>query len=111
MLNVYNLRSWWNAILAEPQENFEKRASLYQRALSYLPGSYKLWFNFLKESRLYVKQFDLLTQADYYEVVNELHERALVYMHAMPKIWLDYAKFLSRQQFVTRTRKTYDRAL
>ena len=44
-------------------------------------------------------------------MVNELHERALVYMYAMPKIWLDYAKFLSRQQFVTRTRKTYDRAL
>ena len=29
VLNVYNLRSWWNAILAEPLENFEKRASLY----------------------------------------------------------------------------------
>lgn len=58
---MYNLRSWWNAILAEPHESYEARASLYQRALSYLPGSYKLWYNFLKESRLYAKQFDLLT--------------------------------------------------
>jgi len=29
VLNVYNLRSWWNSILAEPEENFESRASLY----------------------------------------------------------------------------------
>jgi len=45
----------------------------------------------LKESRSYVKQFDLIEQADFYEVVNELHERSLVYMHFMPRIWLDYA--------------------
>ena len=29
----------------------------------------------------------------------------------MPKIWLDYAKFLSKQMQITRTRKVYDRAL
>ena len=63
-----------------------------------------MWFNYLKEARLYVKQFDLISQAEYYEVVNELHERALVYMHAMPKIWLDYAKFLSRLSEHTHSR-------
>jgi len=72
------------------------RASLYQRALTYLPGSYKLWYNFLKEARLYVKQFDLISQPEYYETVNELHERALVYMQAMPQIWLDFAKFVAK---------------
>ncbi len=61
-----------------------------------MPGSYKLWFNFLKESRLYVKQFDLIKQPEFYEVINELHEQALVFMKAMPRIWLDYAKFLSK---------------
>ena len=111
MTNVYNFRSWWNAIMAESFDNFEQRASLYQRALSYLPGSYKLWFNYLKEARLYVKQFDLLKQVEYYEIVNELHEKSLVYMHLMPRIWIDYAKFLSRQKHITRTRRVYDRAL
>jgi len=32
-------------------------------------------------------------------------------MKAMPRIWLDYAKFLGKQQLITRTRKTYDQAL
>ena len=59
--NAYNFRGWWNAILAIPVDRYEQRASVYQRALTHLPGSYKLWFNFLKESRLYVKQFDLIT--------------------------------------------------
>ena len=97
--------------MAESVDNFERRASLYQRALTYLPGSYKLWFNFLKEARLYVKQFDLVSQAEYYEAVNELHEKCLVYMCLMPRIWIDYAKFLAKQRHITRTRQTYDRAL
>ena len=55
VVNVYNFRSWWNAILAVPKSCFETRASLYTRAISYLPGSYKLWYNLLKESRAFVK--------------------------------------------------------
>jgi pre-mRNA-splicing factor SYF1 len=53
--NTYSFRGWWNAILAIPIDRYEQRASVYQRALTHIPGSYKLWFNFLKESRLYVK--------------------------------------------------------
>lgn len=55
IVNVYNFRSWWNAILAVPIDRFEKRCPLYNRALSYLPGSYKLWYNYLKEARAYCK--------------------------------------------------------
>ena len=109
--NTYSFRGWWNAILAIPIDRYEQRASVYQRALSHLPGSYKLWFNFLKESRLYVKQFDLIEQSDFYEVVNQLHEQALIYMKAMPRIWLDYAKFVGKQKQISKTRKVYDRAL
>ena len=109
--NVYSFRSWWNAILATPLENFVDRASLYKRAISYLPGSYKLWFHYLKETRQFVKQFDLLEQEEHFEAVNELHEKSLVYMHKMPRIWLDYAKFMAQQGFISRTRRLYDRAL
>jgi hypothetical protein len=77
IVNVFNFRSWWNAILAVPSNCFEARASLYIRALTHLPGSYKLWYNLLKEARTYVKQFSILEQQAYFDIVNELHERAL----------------------------------
>lgn len=96
--NTYSFRGWWNAILAIPIDRYEQRASVYQRALTHIPGSYKLWYNFLKESRLYVKQFDLIEQADFYDVINNLHEQALTYMKTMPRMWLDYAKFLGKQK-------------
>ena len=78
IVNVYNFRSWWNAILAVPKDCFEIRAPLYTRALTFLPGSYKLWYNFLKEARNYVKQFSIYEQQDYFIVLNEVHERALM---------------------------------
>ena len=62
IVNVYNFRSWWNAISAVPSNCFEVRAQLYIRALSYLPGSYKLWYNLLKEARAFVKQFSFMDQ-------------------------------------------------
>lgn len=109
--NPYHFRSWWNSIQALPKDNYTKRAVLYHRALHYLPGSYKLWHSFLKESRKFVKQFNPLDNQEHYEIVNDLFERSLVYMNKMPKIWLDYAKFLSKQHLITETRKVYDRAL
>ncbi|XP_051632250.1 LOW QUALITY PROTEIN: pre-mRNA-splicing factor SYF1-like, partial [Manacus candei] len=46
-----------------------------------------------------------------FEEVNAVHERALVFMHKMPRIWLDYCQFLAEQGRITRTRRTFDRAL
>ena len=46
-----------------------------------------------------------------YEDANNAHERALVFMHKMPRIWIDYGEWLMRQEYVTRTRRTFDRAL
>ena len=44
-------------------------------------------------------------------MVNGLYEQALMYLHRMPRIWLDYATFLANQHAITRTRRTFDRAL
>ena len=30
---------------------------MFQRALNYIPGSYKLWYHFLKEARTFVYKF------------------------------------------------------
>lgn len=85
------------------------RIRIYESALKFLPGSYKLWFNYLKEAREYVSQWSVDDKR--YEVINDLHERALIYMNKMPRIWLDYCQFLIEQRLITQTRKTFDRAL
>lgn len=82
---------------------------VYERALKELPGSYKLWYNYLKLRRSQVKGKEI-THSEF-EDVNNAFERALVFMHKMPRIWLDYSQFLMDQCRVTRTRNTFDRAL
>ncbi|TNV83299.1 hypothetical protein FGO68_gene1183 [Halteria grandinella] len=106
--NPYHLRSWWNSIQAIPPDSgYEDRAKLYQRALTYMPGSYKLWYHFLRETRKHVKSSN---NEELTEIVAKLFERALVYMNKMPKIWLYYAKFMGKSA-ITKTREIYDRAL
>lgn len=74
-----------------------------------LPGSYKLWYNYLKTRRRQVKQRCITDPL--YEEVNNAFERSLVFMHKMPRIWMDYCTFLTDQCKITRTRKVFDRAL
>ena len=45
------------------------------------------------------------------DALNNCYERALVTMHKMPRIWVEYIESLISQGFVTRTRRTLDRAL
>jgi pre-mRNA-splicing factor SYF1 len=99
-------RAWWNTILNT--ESFTQRCQVYEEALEVLPGSYKLWFNYLHEVRTYVQNNESL---DHYELANTLHERSLTFMHQMPQIWLDYAEFLAGQGHITRTRKVFDLSL
>ncbi|XP_030852951.1 pre-mRNA-splicing factor SYF1 isoform X1 [Strongylocentrotus purpuratus] len=82
---------------------------IYERALKELPGSYKLWYNYLKLRRKAIKGRCITDPG--YEDVNNAFERALVFMHKMPRIWLDYCQFLMDQCKVARTRRTFDRAL
>ena len=93
--NPFDFKTWWNAIQAIPnnEQGYPERAILYQKALSYIPGSYKLWFNFLKESTHFVSQFEL---SNYQEAVLELFESSLQTMFNMPRIWLDFAQFCAK---------------
>ncbi len=89
-----------------------RRAKLnmvFERALKELPGSYKLWYGYLKARRSQVRSRCLTDPA--YQEVNNAFERALVFMHKMPRIWLDYCAFLMLQKKVTRLRRVFDRAL
>jgi len=114
VVNPYDFRSWWTAIQGIPnnEDYYPERAALYQRALSYLPGSYKLWYNFLKESRQFVNQFELEQGEDQaanappsnHQTTLDLHEASLKFMYNMPRIWLDYAEFAAHDcHLVTQT--------
>lgn len=82
---------------------------IFERALKELPGSYKLWYNYLKVRRKQMKN-KVVTDPGY-DAVNNCFERALVFMHKMPRIWIDYIKFLTKQGKVVTTRRVCDRAL
>ncbi|XP_018424078.1 PREDICTED: pre-mRNA-splicing factor SYF1 [Nanorana parkeri] len=107
--NPYSVKCWMRYIEYKQSASAHVLNLIYERALKELPGSYKLWYAYLKQRRKQVKRRCLTDPA--FEEVNNCHERALVFMHKMPRIWLDYCHFLMDQFKITRTRRTFDRAL
>ncbi|XP_064649238.1 pre-mRNA-splicing factor SYF1-like [Lineus longissimus] len=107
--NPFSVKCWLRYI------DFKKGAAnkvvnlIYERALKELPGSYKLWYNYLKLRRKQIRGRCITDPS--YEDVNNAFERAFVFMHKMPRIWLDYCQFLIDQGKIPRTRRTFDRAL
>lgn len=104
--NPYSQRAWWNSIQILPL--FKQRSNLYERALNYIPGSYKLWWNYLKEARDHASSD---ASEDDIKSVNDLHERALKTLYLMPRIWLDYLEWLMTQKSITYSRRMFDAAL
>lgn len=82
---------------------------IYERALKELPGSFKLWYNYLKLRRYQIRGRCVTDPA--YDDVNNCFERSLVFMHKMPRIWMDYCSFLTDQWKITSTRRAFDSAL
>ncbi|BBN08894.1 pre-mRNA-splicing factor SYF1 [Marchantia polymorpha subsp. ruderalis] len=107
--NPYSLKLWWRYLQARRESPFRKRSVLFERALKALPGSYKLWHRYLREKMEGVRGLPLTHS--WYENLNNTFERALVTMHKMPRIWILYLQLLMDQKFLTRTRRTFDRAL
>lgn len=107
--NPYSVKHWLRYI------DYKKKAPkhgvniIYERAIKQLPGSYKLWYNYLRTRRKQIRGHCIIDPI--YEEVNNAFERSLVFMHKMPRIWMDYCTFLTEQCKITRTRKVFDRAL
>ena len=105
--NAYSLKYWWRYLEAKSRAPPRQRNQISERALKYLPGSYKLWHAYLADRRDQVK---LRRPGDAaVENVNRAYERALVYMHKMPRIWLEYLRFLMGQPRLTATRRVQSR--
>ncbi|MED6136235.1 hypothetical protein PIB30_054207 [Stylosanthes scabra] len=107
--NPFSLKLWWRYLIARSESPFKKRFVIYERALKALPGSYKLWHAYLRD-RLDLLRSLPVTHSQY-ETLNNTFERALVTMHKMPRIWIVYLQTLTHQKLLTRTRRTFDRAL
>ena len=108
--NPYNFKSWWDTLSSSKEAPFSIRKKIYLVSLHYLPGSYKLWYNYLKEEREYAKS-NYNIPNKYYDEVNKLHEQALIYMMKMPKIWIDFIQFMFEQNLITKTKTIFNKAL
>ncbi|KOM47896.1 hypothetical protein LR48_Vigan07g160000 [Vigna angularis] len=103
------LKLWWRYLIARSEVPFKKRFEIYKQALKALPESYKPWHAYLRE-RLDLVHNLPITHSQY-DTLNNTFERALLTMHKMPRIWVMYLQTLTNQKLVTRTRRTFDRAL
>ena len=107
--NKFSLKHWWAYIEARRNAGRRVRNTLHERALRCLPGSYKLWRSYLQDRTRQCRSKPVTHKR--YEKLNRCYERALVTLHKMPRIWTDFCEFLIVQRKITRTRRTFDRAL
>ncbi|KAL7750276.1 pre-mRNA-splicing factor syf1 [Sorochytrium milnesiophthora] len=86
---------------------------LYERAVMCLPGSYKLWKQYLALCKNRLKTMRGWQREHEAIRVQGCYERCLVQLYMMPRLWLEYAAFLMayRGHLVPRIMKTFDRAL
>lgn len=77
--NPYSVKHWLRYIEHKKFGPDEEINITYERALKELPGSYKLWYNYLKLRRTQVKNIKVTDPI--YEEVNSAFERSLVFMH------------------------------
>ena len=101
--NAYSLKYWWRYMDAKQRASPKQRNMIAERALKYLPGSYKIWHAYLKDRKRQVR--GRAPDDPRIERLNRAYERALVFMHKMPRIWLDYLEILVTQPDPTATRK------
>lgn len=107
--NPYSVKVWFAYVRAKQAASTRVRFRIYERAVKALPGSYKLWHNYLLERMSAVS--DLCITDPEYEAANNAFDRALVFLHKMPRIWLHYIEFLMKQKRITRARRALDNAL
>jgi pre-mRNA-splicing factor SYF1 len=107
------------------------RNLISERALSLLPGSYKLWKDYLefRSSNVFLKQEQLINNRDSmeyhsyqitsscqkrYQAAISAYERSLIRMNKYPRIWLMYIGFVVHNDVscnITTVRRLFNRAL
>lgn len=83
--NPFHLKAWTSYLHWKREAVPATRFFIYERALKYLPRSYKLWFAYLTERRKYLRTKS--TNDRGYDTLINAFERAMVHMNKMPRIW------------------------
>ena len=110
--NPGSVRPWLTYIDQKMRNGtIHEQAFVQERACIQLPRSYKLWRMYLDFRIKHLRRKNPVRHRAEYHKVNALFERAVVLLNKMPVIWEMYLSFLLRQPLVTRTRRTFDRAL
>ena len=110
--NPGSVRPWLHYIDYKIRNGtIHEQAFTMERACLQLPRSYKLWKLYLDFRIKHLKKKNPVTYKVEFNKVNALFERAIILLNKMPVIWEMYLTFLLRQPYVTKTRRTFDRAL
>ncbi|KAJ1914014.1 pre-mRNA-splicing factor syf1 [Coemansia sp. S17] len=110
----YKLKGWLRYIDHKRASNSGGGRSatvLFERALKRLPGSYKLWKQYLEHRLSLLQTKNAALCHEDYRRVNLCFERALLLLHKMPRIWIMYTGLMTRQPDVSAARRVFDRAL
>lgn len=107
--NKYVLKSWLRYLHMKRKANPKVRNMIYERALSFLPGSYKLWRAYLMERKAQLANLRIDDRA--FDSLINTFNRALAHMNKYPRIWIEFLSFMTSQVKITETRHAFDRAL
>lgn len=83
--NPYYLKIWLSYLQFKSSAPPANRFMVYERALKYLPRSYKLWHAYLNERMQQVESRSV--KSSKVAILINTFERSLAYMHKMPRIW------------------------
>ena len=110
--NPGSIRPWLTYIDYKMRNGtIHEQAFVMERACVQLPRSYKLWKLYLDFRIKHLKKKNPVKYKAEFSKVNALFERSIILLNKMPVIWEMYLSFLLRQPTVTKTRRTFDRAL
>ncbi|CBJ33520.1 conserved unknown protein [Ectocarpus siliculosus] len=98
--NPYRLKSWWRYLLAKEGAKRKTRNIIHERALKFLPNSYKLWNQYLRERRAAVEGKCITDPAC--QIVVNAHERALIWPP-----YLEWAKGFGVRETAVRVFRRY----
>ncbi|CAE7945675.1 xab2 [Symbiodinium sp. KB8] len=107
--NPYSVSTWVSYAEAVAKRPATARNAVYERAVRSIPGSYKLWKQYLEDRLGQVRSLSVTDPA--IKAATLVCERALSTMHKMPRIWIMYLRHIVRQRQVTGARRAFDRAL
>ena len=83
--NPYSVKTWWAYAHSKKDQLPILRFAVYERALSYVPRSYKLWHAYLLDRTEHLKKTPPTSKK--FELLIATYERALTHLNKMPRIW------------------------